>query len=325
MQVYVLGKVGDLLSTTLFHAFARLNLFGLILVEPEDTYLSLGYFDNAKEILDMERVRSLGIPVIRREIGGGTVLLAPGQVFYQLVIPKSLAPFKVEDAYKKFSQPVLETYKRLGVEVEYKPINDIVVKKNQRKISGQGAGDIEKSFVFVGNILLRFDVRLMAEVLRTPDKNFLIEVMDQNLSWLERELGKTFEFSHVAPILEEEFRKILPLEKREGIPEDALRLAQKLKEELTSEETLFEDTGKRHRLIKIREGIFVRNKSLDINGKRVRLTILVEDQKVKLCRLVGLDTEDLDKEITGLRYDEESVRNFLEKRSMDFLLPLFWD
>ncbi len=325
MKVYKLGKVGNLLSTSLFHACARLDMFGLILVEPEDTYVSLGYFDNIQEILDLQRIKSLGIPVIRREIGGGTVLLAPGQVFYQLVIPKGLAPFRVEEAYRHFSKPVLETYRKLGLEVEYKPINDIVVKSNQRKISGQGAGDIHKAFVFVGNILLRFNTELMAEVLKVPNKDFVKKVLDENLTWVEREKEKAPDFWEVADILEFEFKKLLPLETCWDIPKEALELANKLKDELTSEEVLFEETGRKHRLIKIREGIFLRNKHMEVEGKKVSLSMIVEGQTVKFCRLNGLGLKDLEREIVGLAYDQESIKEVLEKRSLSFLMPLFWD
>jgi lipoate-protein ligase A len=264
VKVYKLGRVGNLRSTTLFHAFARAGLYGLILVEPDDTYLSLGYFDNLQQVVDLERAKALNIPIIRREVGGGTVLLSRGQVFYQLVVPKSLAPFKVEDAYKKFSQPVMETYRQLGIEVEYRPINDIITKATKRKISGQGAGDIGKAFVFVGNILLRFDTQLMAELLKVPDKELLKSLLDENISWVERETGKLPDFWDVAKLLEKSFRKVLPLEREGEVPQEILELADKLKEELTSEETLFEDTGRNHKLLKIREGVFLERESLRI-------------------------------------------------------------
>jgi lipoate-protein ligase A len=48
------------------------------------------------------------------------------------------------------------------------------------------------------------------------------------------------------------------------VPQEILELADKLKEELTSEETLFEDTGRNHKLLKIREGVFLERESLRI-------------------------------------------------------------
>ncbi len=264
VKVYKLGRVGDLRSTTLFHAFAKVGLYGLILVEPEDTYLSLGYFDRLEQIVDLQRAKALSIPIVRREVGGGTVLLSRGQVFYQLVLPKSLVPFKVESAYQKFSQPVMETYRKLGIEVEYRPINDIITKGTKRKISGQGAGDIEKAFVFVGNILLTFDTSLMAELLKVKDKGLLKNLLDENLSWVERETERLPSFWEVAQVLEMEFRKILPLQREGEVPSEVLSLADKLKEDLTSEETLFEDTGRNHRLLKIREGVYLERDSLKV-------------------------------------------------------------
>jgi lipoate-protein ligase A len=187
-----------------------------------------------------------------------------GRFFYQLVVSKNLAPFKVENAYRKFSQPVMDTYRQLGIEVEYRPINDIITKGTKRKISGQGAGDIGKAFVFVGNILLRFDTQLMAELLKVPDKELLKSLLDENISWVERETGKLPDFWDVAGLLEKSFRKVLPLEGEGEVPQEILDLADKLKEELTSEETLFEDTGRNHKLLKIREGVFLERESLEI-------------------------------------------------------------
>jgi lipoate---protein ligase len=48
------------------------------------------------------------------------------------------------------------------------------------------------------------------------------------------------------------------------VPQEILNLADRLKEELTSEETLFEDTGRNHKLLKIREGVFLERESLEI-------------------------------------------------------------
>lgn len=261
MKAYVLEKLPNMLSTTLFHAMAYLGYDGLILCEPEDIYVSLGYFDKAEDLIDLKRCKELNIGVIRRQIGGGAVLLAPGQVFYQLILPKGMVPFRIEDAYKKLSQPVIRAYKNLGLEVEYKPINDLVVKKTQRKISGQGAGDIGKFFVFVGNILIRFNPDLMAELFNLPNDDLRAKVRQslwENISWLERELESSFSFRRVSQALLEEFEKEFNLEVYESVPSEVLEFAEKLREELTSEETLLEDTGRKHKAIKIREGVYVK-------------------------------------------------------------------
>ncbi len=260
MKIYKAGKQGNLRSVTLFHALARLGYEGLLIVSPEETFISVGFSDTVSKILKVDLCRDLGIPVIRRETGGGAVLLDKDQIFYQLIIKRGspYLPFKVEDACRKFSTPVIRTYKRLGIEVKYKPISDIVVKGSEKKISGQGAGDIGGSFVFVGNLLLGFNCSLMASLFNVPEesKKMLTSILEENISWVEREIGIFPTLQKVEDILIEEFSQILPFDGEERLPSEVFEVADKLKEELTSEELLMEDTGKLHNVLKIREGVY---------------------------------------------------------------------
>ncbi len=289
---------------------ARLGYTGLIITEPEETFLCLGLLDNLGELIEYRECQNLGIPIIRRETGGGAVLLSRGQVFYQLILPKSMLPFRVVDSYKVLCEPVLRVYRRLGLPAEYRPINDIVV--GGKKISGQGAGDIGRYLVFVGNILIRFDTRLMARLFRLPHeslRSFVKEALEENMTWLERELKRDVSYDELASLLVEEFSKSFDFEEVSEVPEDALMLADRLKEELTSEEFLFEDTGRRHRLIKVREGVFIR--SFELNGKPAGL--LIEEGVIK--RVFGL-SESLE----GLPYEKEELLKAVEPELVSLLI-----
>jgi len=59
-----------------------------------------------------------------------------------------IVPVKKESFYRKFLQPVIDTYQRIGIPAEYKSINDIVA--GGRKISGTGVGEIGSNVVFIG-------------------------------------------------------------------------------------------------------------------------------------------------------------------------------
>ncbi len=334
MKVYRVGRQGNLRSITLFHAMARLGYEGLIITSPTETYVSVGYFDRTKDIVDLERCRELGIPVIRREVGGGAVLLDQDQVFYQIVMRREPGklPFKIEEIYKRFSQPVINVYRRLGIEAEYRPINDIVVKKNQRKITGQGAADIEKSFVFVGGLLLKFNTELMARIFKVPEENFrdkIHKTLEENITWVERETGKKPTYEEVEELLVEEFSKVLNIEGEGEIPEEALRLADQLKDLFTSEEFLLEDTGRRHRTIKIREGVHVRNGVHKARGGLIKAEVLIRENKIEEVRIYGDFTlypkdsiGELEASLVGLPFEEEAVRRkaeeFLRREEIDF-------
>lgn len=334
MKVYRVGKQGNLRSITLFHAMARLGYEGLIVTSPKETYVSVGYFDRTQDIVDLERCRELGLPVIRREVGGGAVLLDPDQVFYQIVMKRDSQklPFRIEEAYRKFSKPVIEVYRRLGIEAEYRPINDIVVKKNQRKITGQGAADIERSFVFVGGILLRFNVDLMARIFRVPEEKFrdkIHKTLEDNITWVERETGRKPSYEEVEDLLVEEFSKVLDLEGEGEVPEDAVELADRLKHLFTSDEFLLEDTGRKHRTIKIREGVHVRNSVHKAKGGLIRAEVLIREGLIEDVRIRGdftlypkdsLDT--LERSLIGVPFErekiKEKIREFLRREEVDF-------
>ena len=334
MKIYRAGRQSNLRSITLFHAMARLGYEGLIITSPAETFVSVGYFDRTQDIVDVERCRERGIPIFRREVGGGAVLLDENQVFYQLVIKRNSGklPFKIEEAYKKFSVPVIETYRRLGVETEYRPINDIVVKSSKKKISGQGAADIGDSFVFVGGILLKFNTRLMSELFRVPEEKFrdkLYRSLEENISWVERETGKLPSYEEVEEILIEEFSKLFDFEGESEIPPEAVSLADELKEEFTSEEVLFEDTGRRHRAIKIREGVFMRNGVHKARGGLLRAEVHIWEEVIEDIRIYGDFTlypksalKELEESLSGVPFEREAiekkVEDFLKKEEIEF-------
>ena len=331
MKIYRAGRQGNLRSITLFHAMARLGKEGLIITTPTDTYVSVGYFDKTDEIIDLEKCKELNIPVIRREVGGGAVLLHPHQVFYQLILRKDKVPFKVIDAYKHFSQAVINAYKKLGVEVEYRPINDIVVKKNKKKISGQGAADIEDMFVFVGGILLRFNTELMSKLFRVPEEKFrdkLYKSLEENISWIEKETGKLPTYEEVEEALIEEFSKLLPFEGEEEIPQEAYELADKLKEEFTSEEVLLEETGRKHRAIKLREGVYLRTSLHKARGGLIRAEVWTDGEKIQSIRIYGDFTlypkdsiRKLEDALTGVTFNKEEIRKKVEEFLKDVEFP----
>ncbi|HID65431.1 MAG TPA: lipoate--protein ligase family protein [Aquificaceae bacterium] len=322
MKIYRAGKQGNLRSITLFHAMARLGYEGLIITTPTDTYVSVGYFDKTDEIIDVKRCKELCIPVIRREVGGGAVLLHEDQVFYQLIINKKRVPFKVIDAYQKFSKPVVEVYRKLGVEVEYKPVNDLVVAKNKKKISGQGAADIEDSFVFVGGILLRFNTKLMAELFKVPEEKFRDKIyknLEENITWVKRETGRLPSYEEVEELLIKEFSKIIDFKGEAEVPKEAIELADRLKDEFTSKEVLFEDTGRKHRAIKLREGVYFRTGLHKAKGGLIRAEIYTDGEKIVQAKIYGDFTlypkskiKDLEKCLEGVKFEREEIEKVLE-------------
>ncbi|MEW5913565.1 MAG: biotin/lipoate A/B protein ligase family protein [Thermodesulfobacteriota bacterium] len=192
MQLYHLDSVSWQESQLAYHALAHLGREGLILCSPAEPYVCLGYSQDPSQELDLAHCRAAGLPLFRREVGGGAVYLDHEQVFWQLVLRRDnpLAPRRREAFFRRFLAPVVEAYRELGVEARLEPPDEVAV--GQRKIAGTGAGEIGECLVLVGNLMRSFDCAAMARLLRAPSPEFRRRYqasMEANLTSIRRELG----------------------------------------------------------------------------------------------------------------------------------------
>lgn len=179
-------------TQAIYHALAQRGEEGLVICRPSSRCVCLGLHDDLAQEVDEDYCRKNGIPLIRRDIGGGTVLLEPGQVFFQLVLSRRnpLLTGGRNQFFARFLQPAVDTLADFRIEAAIAPPADIVV--NGRKISGNGAGDINGMAVYTGNLLVSFDRRTMADILNLPDACFreMTQLsLERYLTTMSEELG----------------------------------------------------------------------------------------------------------------------------------------
>ncbi len=294
MRVYKLGHVPWEESQLLYHAMARLGHEGLNLLSPASPYVCVGYHQDARQEIDVEYCRLHGIPIFRREVGGGAVFLDGNQLFYQLILRQDhpLARCDKETFYRTLLEPVVRTYADLGIPTRYKPVNDVITLEG-RKISGNGAAHIGPSVVFVGNIILDFDYETMVRVLRVPDEKYRDKVfksMQENLTTVRRELGTVPVEEEVVRILSGHFAEVLgPLE--EGtLPAEVRELADALRGMFLSDAWTFgrsRPTRPDEREIKIAAGVHVLQRMYKTPGGLVRATLEVKDEIIQSAWITG--------------------------------------
>ncbi len=212
MDYLFLDSVSWQRSQSLYHAAAYLEREVLLILRPATPYVCLGFHQDAGQEIDLDYAQAQNIPVFRREVGGGAVYLDGQQLFYQLVLRADHAglPANKGEFYRKYLQPVVDTYREFGVPAEYKPVNDIIA--NGRKISGNGAAQIENSIVLVGNFIQDFNYEMMTRVLRVPDEKFrdkVFKTMSENLTTFLRETGKIPANSDLAQALVKRYEPLL--------------------------------------------------------------------------------------------------------------------
>ncbi|ADK86339.1 biotin/lipoate A/B protein ligase [Desulfarculus baarsii DSM 2075] len=294
LALYDLGKVPWADSQLLYHAMARLGRQGLALVSPASPYVCVGFHQDAAQEVDLDHCRQAGLPVFRREVGGGAVYLDGRQYFFQIVLRRDnpLIPARRDEFYARFLAPVARAYGRIGVEARLKPVNDLLC--GQRKVCGSGAGEIGESVVFVGNMIMDFDCQAMARVLRAPDEKFrdkAQKTMEANMGSIRGLLGSAADRwteGALNQIMAEEFAKLLgPLEPAR--PDQALRAEMdRLAQRMLAPQWLLR--GRRPsagRRLKIRAGLELVQRLHKAPGGLLRLEMELRDGRIGQARLSG--------------------------------------
>ncbi|RMH66252.1 MAG: lipoate--protein ligase family protein [Calditrichaeota bacterium] len=213
-----MGMVSVLRSQSIYHGITQCMKANsdpaISIMRPEATYVSTGYFQEVAREVDLEYCLENKIPVIRRHVGGGAVLLDANQLFFHVMLPAARArefglPLSLEERFETLARPVVLAYHKLGVNASFRPINDIHV--NGKKIGGTGVGEIDEGIVFAGSMMFDFDTALMARVLRLPDEKMRDKVragMDTYMSTMKKELESLPKLEEVAEALLSSFEEI---------------------------------------------------------------------------------------------------------------------
>lgn len=294
LPLYNFGSVDWLTTQSLYHALAYLGRPGLNIIWPQQPYVCIGRFQDVEAEVDVEACRQRGLPVVRREVGGGAVFLDGRQVFYQLVLPLDWLPdsYSYRWLFRLGLDAVVLALKRLGVDAYIRGANDVAV--GQRKISGNGAGEVGRAAVVVGNILSGFDYETMAAVLRVPDEKFRDKAyrsMKDNLVTLS-ELELPIADEQVAGALAEAFGDVLApgfrLEPAFELPPEVREYLPGMASRLTSEAWLHEVQRRRdERRLRVRAGLELRQHVWKAPGGLLRCQCAIEDGVVAWVSLSG--------------------------------------
>lgn len=327
-----LGLAEPLVAQAFYEAVAEalhrgLVVNTLILLQPASPYVCVGYHQDLEGEIDLDYCQKRGLPVIRRSQGGGATYLDSNQVFYQIVARDSpVVPRNIEEMFRRFLMATVETYRRLGVDASFKPINDVVV--GDRKISGNGAGLHESVSILVGNIILDLDYEAMASVLRVPDEKFRDKIAKSMRDWvtsLRRELGYAPSPEEVKRVYSSAFQEILGVRLLRGEPTTMeWRIFQEeVKPRHTSKEWLYMESPKagKGREVKITGDV----KVAEINYKAkklIRVRAEIKGSKILSINLRG-DFFAVPKEAVG-RFEEMLIGLELERGPVSNAVERFY-
>lgn len=291
MYLFNLGERPWEESMLIFHALARMGVEALDIVSPITPFVSIGYFQNAEQEVDLEYCGREGLPIIRREVGGGTVYLDRDQIFYHVTWngKNPHFPKKISEVYRSLSVPPIETYREFGIKAEFREVNDIITAEG-RKIAGLGGANIADSMVFVGSVILDFDYEKMVRAIKAPDEKFrdkVFKTMKENVTTMNRELGRIPPREEITRVLVEKFEKVLGRLERVDLNNEIIQKMKELALWFNSPEFLFKKAPQIPKGVKIKEGIEILYGMYKARGGLIRTVQEVEKRTLREIDISG--------------------------------------
>ncbi|RLF32419.1 MAG: lipoate--protein ligase family protein [Thermoplasmata archaeon] len=180
--------------------------------------ISIGYFQSLKEEVDLDMCKRLGVNYVRRITGGGAVY-HEHELTYSIVIPESHPQISknIMESYSRICGALIRGLKRLRINSQYVPINDVVV--DGKKISGSAQTRKSKTVLQHGTVLLDVDVDKMFSLLRVPSEKIrdkLISDVKQRVTSIKHVLGEELSFEEVADAMKTGFEEEFNVELVDG-------------------------------------------------------------------------------------------------------------
>ena len=326
IRLLYMEGVSPLRSQTVYHAVAYAMKEDtpntIIMVSPNAPYVCIGYHQDMQKEVDLEYVQANGLTVLRREVGGGAVFLDNGQLFTQWIFHKNDLPSSLEERFKLYIDPLVQTYQALGINANHRPINDVHV--NGKKIGGTGAAQMGIAEVVVGSLMYTFDKKTMSKVLKVPSEKMrdkIFESLEAYMTTMTEELGSTPDRAQVKDLYMKKVAEALGAEVYEGewtAEEEAM--AQEIDARFMSDEWLYQKGRLQQQGVKIHQDVHIVEAAFKAQGGLIRVIARLCEGRIDDVAISGDFTllpsfalGALEQSIRGLSATPETLKAKIEE------------
>jgi len=293
MRLLYMEGVSPLRSQTVYHAVAYAMKEDtpntIIMVSPNAPYVCIGYHQDMQKEVDLGYCAANGLPVYRREVGGGAVYLDNGQLFTQWIFHKNDLPSSLEERFKLYIDPLVGTYQELGINATHRPINDVHV--GGKKIGGTGAAQMGIAEVVVGSLMYTFDKKTMSKVLKVPSEKMrdkIFESLEAYMTTMTEQLGSTPDRVMVKDLYTQNVSDALGMDIYEGEwTNDEEAMAQEIDARFVSDEWLYQKGRLQQPGVKIHEDVHIVESAFKSQGGLIRVIARLREGRIDDVSISG--------------------------------------
>ncbi|MBK9006872.1 MAG: lipoate--protein ligase family protein [Anaerolineae bacterium] len=293
IRLLYMEGVSPLRSQTVYHAVGYAMKEDtpntIIMVSPNGPYVSIGYHQDIQKEVDLDYCEKHNLPVYRREVGGGAVFLDNGQLFTQWIFHKEDLPATLEERFKLYIDPLVQTYQALGVNANHRPINDVHV--NGKKIGGTGAAQMGIAEVLVGSLMYTFDKKTMSQVLKVPSEKMrdkIFESLEAYMTTMTEQLGSTPDRAMVKDLYMKKVSEALGMEVYEGEwTEEEEAMAKEIDARFVSDEWLYQKGQLKQQGVKIHQDVHIVEAAFKSQGGLIRIIARLREGRIDDVAISG--------------------------------------
>jgi lipoate-protein ligase A len=182
--------------------------------------VSIGKNQNPNETLYTETCHKLGVDIVRRNSGGGTVFHdQTGELTYSVTAhTRDFNASDITEVYTSIYEAITDALRLLGIPADFNPgdhKNCPNLTVNARKISGS-AQTVKRNIVQQhGTLLLNVNLPLMFQLLRiksVDDCSLAAQIAQRKITSVQKELGHAVTPETAANALKQGFKAILKIQ-----------------------------------------------------------------------------------------------------------------
>ncbi|MGE6378807.1 lipoate--protein ligase [Peribacillus muralis] len=297
----------------------RINLaieeYALKYLNIDETYLLfyinrpsiiIGRNQNTIEEINADYVDGNGITVVRRLSGGGAVYHDLGNLNFSFITKDDGDSFH---NFKKFTQPVVETLEKLGIQAELSGRNDILAEG--KKISGNAMFSTKGRMFSHGTLLFQSEMDHIVSALKVKKD----KIESKGIKSIRSRVGNIADFLK-EPMTVEEFRSFL------------LQNIFKESGEVTEYVLTEEDWTQIHKISEERyqswEWNYGKSPKFNLQNSHrfpvgsVDIRLEVNKGIIENCKIYGDffgvgEVADIELKLTGIRYEKDAISNVLDQ------------